>query len=237
MTRLLVSVRSADESEAALAGGADVIDVKEPRRGALGPADPDVWREVLFAVGKRAITSVALGELLSDPAESLAPQAAGFRYAKIGLAGCHKASGWISRWKGAAGSLPRGTLPVPVAYADWPRAAAPAPSVALWLAQRSPARLLLIDTFDKSSGSLLDVLSWEALREVARDARQAGVRLALAGSLTSATIARAVKLSPAYVGVRGAACAGGRGGTIELARVKSLARLLAEMRKKVPLDA
>ena len=37
MTRLLVSVRSAEEAEIALAGGADVIDVKEPRRGALGP--------------------------------------------------------------------------------------------------------------------------------------------------------------------------------------------------------
>ena len=36
---LLVSVRSADEAIAALAGGADVIDVKEPNRGALGAAD------------------------------------------------------------------------------------------------------------------------------------------------------------------------------------------------------
>ena len=32
---LLVSVRSADEVEAALAGGASLIDVKEPRKGRL----------------------------------------------------------------------------------------------------------------------------------------------------------------------------------------------------------
>ena len=34
--RLLVSVRSADEVGAALAGGAEIVDVKEPSRGALG---------------------------------------------------------------------------------------------------------------------------------------------------------------------------------------------------------
>ena len=34
--RLLVSVRSAEEVSAALAGGADIIDAKEPERGSLG---------------------------------------------------------------------------------------------------------------------------------------------------------------------------------------------------------
>ncbi len=41
MTRLLVSVRSAAEAEAALTGGASVIDVKEPTRGRwAGPTTP-----------------------------------------------------------------------------------------------------------------------------------------------------------------------------------------------------
>src|SRR5256885_16611977 len=35
---LLVSVRSAGEAEAAIAGGADLIDVKEPAYGSLGRA-------------------------------------------------------------------------------------------------------------------------------------------------------------------------------------------------------
>ena len=45
---LLVSVRSGAEAEAALAGGADLIDVKEPTRGALGRAD---GAEQLFVGG------------------------------------------------------------------------------------------------------------------------------------------------------------------------------------------
>ena len=47
MTRLLVSVRSAAEAEAALLGGADVIDVKEPDRGPLGRADDAVIAAVV----------------------------------------------------------------------------------------------------------------------------------------------------------------------------------------------
>ncbi len=46
MSSLLVSVRSADEALSALKGGAAVIDVKDPDRGPLGLASPEVWDEV-----------------------------------------------------------------------------------------------------------------------------------------------------------------------------------------------
>lgn len=46
MTGLLVSVRDAREARLALAGGVDLIDIKEPSRGALGGADPAIWRDV-----------------------------------------------------------------------------------------------------------------------------------------------------------------------------------------------
>src|SRR2546430_2695137 len=39
--RLLVSVRGSVEARAAVAGGADVIDAKDPARGALGPVRRD----------------------------------------------------------------------------------------------------------------------------------------------------------------------------------------------------
>ena len=57
MTRLLVSVRSAAEAEAALTGGASVIDVKEPTRGALGRADDGVIADVIGAVAGGARSS------------------------------------------------------------------------------------------------------------------------------------------------------------------------------------
>src|SRR6187402_1196662 len=119
MTGLLISVRSADEAAIALAGGADVIDVKEPSRGALGAATPFVWDEVRQVVAGRRPVSVALGELLDDDIEELASAAFGCEFAKIGLAGCQGSAGWMSRWVQTIGQLPPGVQPVPVAYADW----------------------------------------------------------------------------------------------------------------------
>ena len=65
--RLLVSVVSADEARRALAGGADIIDVKDPREGALGAPSPRVLSEVVAAVGGAAPVSVALGDLPALP--------------------------------------------------------------------------------------------------------------------------------------------------------------------------
>lgn len=225
-TQLLVSVRNAAEAEAALAGGADIIDIKEPRRGALGPADPAVWRDVQATVGRRAIVSAALGELLHDPVLELARQTTGLRFAKVGLAGCHTQHGWMDRWRAVLRSLSPRVDAVPVAYADWIKAAAPSPSVAVALAAKLPARLLLVDTFDKSRGNLLDAISQETLLELIDHARQSRVRIALAGSLDRVAIETLLPLAPAYLGVRGAACRGGRDGCIEIARVKSLSLLL-----------
>ena len=42
MTRLVISVRNVAEAIAAAAGGADLIDLKEPNRGALGRVDAAV---------------------------------------------------------------------------------------------------------------------------------------------------------------------------------------------------
>src|SRR5699024_7424313 len=141
MTRLLVSVRSAEEAGSALAGGADVIDVKEPSRGALGAAEPSVWREIVRLVDGRAPVSVALGELRDFQAESADSDFAsclrGVRWAKLGLAGCARLPDWGKRWRAAIGSLPEQVQSVAVIYADWRSADAPAPEAVLATAARA----------------------------------------------------------------------------------------------------
>jgi uncharacterized protein (UPF0264 family) len=227
MTGLLVSVRSAAEAQIAVAGGATIVDVKEPTRGSLGAADAAIWRQIQAVVGDQAITSAALGELLEEGIEQRAAAAGGFRYAKIGLAGCVRDECWRKRWLAGVQAVPTGVCVVPVAYADWPGAGAPDPMVVMKLAANSAGGLMLIDTHDKSRGGLLNHLSLTELHLLAAAAQAHGVSLALAGSLTPANIQELLKLSPAYIGVRGAACSGGRNGQLDLARVKSLAGLVA----------
>src|ERR671912_416009 len=60
--QLLVSVRSAAEVGAALSGGADIIDAKEPKLGSLGPVSSDVLGAILDRVPPLHETSVALGD-------------------------------------------------------------------------------------------------------------------------------------------------------------------------------
>lgn len=233
MMGLLVSVRSADEAAVALAGGADIIDLKEPRNGSLGAADPRVWREVIDLVAGRAIVSAALGELFDGSMEQLAKQTWGLQFAKIGLAGCGRDSSWLRRFGHVASLLPRDVQPVPVAYADWEAAAAPPPTAVLQLTAEADGSLLLVDTHDKQAGNLLIHLDMPALANIARQGAARGVRLALAGSLDEQAITQLSSLTPAYFGVRGAACSGGRDGVIDLGRVKSLAAHVGGLQKKL----
>lgn len=235
MTGLLVSVRSAAEAETALAGGADIIDVKEPRRGALGPADPSVWKEILETIGNRLPVSAALGELHSDETCDYACRASGFAYAKIGLSHWKCRGDSATKWLQIQRALPPNVCAVQVVYADLEICGAKdfgaAALAAISLAGTSQSPLLVIDTFQKDGTNLLDHVDVETLQNLIAAAHD-HVRLVLAGSLTEQAIEKLLPLQPAYIGVRGAVCMGGRDGAVDLARVKSLARLVRHERQK-----
>ena len=228
---LLVSVRSADEARVALAGGADVIDVKEPNRGSLGAADAQVVAEVAAAVGEFAPISVALGELLEG--QRFAAGAAGMAFAKIGLAGCRSRADWPARWRAAIAEWPACVRPVAVVYADWQFADAPPPENVLAEAAAIGCPALLVDTWDKSRGTLFDHWAAQDVTQFCRHVRAAGIAVVLAGSLHGESLAAAAACRPDLIAVRGAVCAGGRTGAVVTARVRSVrAALLRE-----PADA
>ncbi len=236
MTGLLVSVRSAAEAATAMAGGADIIDVKEPRRGALGPAEPGVWREILATVGQRAPVSAALGEIHSDEVLEYASSADEFAYAKVGLSDWQRRSDSDAKWLKVKLALPVNVVAVPVMYADieatgWESLSESA-AAAIEMAGGARSGLIVIDTFRKDGHNLLDLVTLDELQTVSRVALHSGIGLVLAGSLNENSIEKLLPLEPAYIGVRGAACTGGRDGAIDLARVKSLARLVHGARQK-----
>ena len=179
MSGLLVSVRDSIEAQAALHGGADLIDIKEPRAGALGAADVDTWRKIADVVGTERPLSVALGELRDGFVGDLARQAAGMRFAKIGLAGCRDASNWSHQWHTAIACLPDDVASVAVIYADYPTARSPIPAVILQQAIQFGCAAILFDTYSKLDGHLFDHLAEHTLRPILRDAKQAGLKIVL----------------------------------------------------------
>ena len=63
--RLLASVRSVNEVEAAVSGGADIIDAKEPSSGSLGAVAPEVFARIQARVPLDLELSAALGDAAS----------------------------------------------------------------------------------------------------------------------------------------------------------------------------
>ena len=228
MTRLLVSVRNADEACAALAGGADLIDIKEPSHGALGAADPQVWREVLAAVNGRAPVSAALGELVELDVASIAAATTGLQLVKAGLAGCSEDGRWRRSLQTLRQALPPTTALVAVAYADAARCGAPDPQQVLQAARDLRLPVLLIDTYDKRHGDVWAAMPEAELAKLVQGAQQADIRVALAGSLTIETLPKALALAPSWIAVRGAACDAGREGRVSTRRVEQLKGLLAQ---------
>lgn len=229
-TQLLVSVRSAEEAQAALAGGAALIDVKEPARGSLGRADLEVIRAVVDVVAGRQPVSAALGEWADQPS---AIPALGLSYVKWGLAGCSNKSDWKLTFGLLLKNRPRPQL-VLAAYADWECAQAPPLEEIFALASEVSGSVMLVDTHCKDArlgkhrATLLDWISVHRVVDLCKRARRAEVRIALAGSLGQAEIRELLPAHPDWFAVRGAACGDGdRRGTIEVERVKELAALCA----------
>jgi (5-formylfuran-3-yl)methyl phosphate synthase len=215
---LLVSVRNLAEAQAAIDGGCDRLDVKEPSHGPLGMADPAVIAEIAaFSMQTdardRRSCSVALGELEELRAAKGAidvPQ--GVTDIKLGPAGTLTVQRWSEGWRDVIGRCEPAQLAgigrVAVAYADWQAAAAPPPAAILAAAIELGADAFLIDTCRKEAGGLCACLSHEELRRLAATAHRAELTLALAGSLRLGDIAALVELSPDVIAVRGAACRG-----------------------------
>ena len=89
MTRMLASVADDVEAGAVVQLGADIIDLKDARRGALGAVTLDVARQAIAAVAGRSETSAALGDppydegALLESARALA--AMGIDYVKLAV--------------------------------------------------------------------------------------------------------------------------------------------------------
>ncbi|KMO44748.1 hypothetical protein VQ03_01480 [Methylobacterium tarhaniae] len=214
--RLLVSVRDAAEAALARDHGADLIDAKDPDRGALGALLPETVRAIAAASGDR-LTSAVAGEP-RDAAEASACLAAlagtGVGYLKIAWApGCD-----------AVGLVLPARLPViAVLFAEDGPSGADVPALAA--AGFSGA---MIDTRGKDGRRLTDHLSLTQLAGFAAACRAEGLLSGLAGSLALDDIPALAALGPGYLGFRGGLCArADRTGRLDPERIAEGARRLA----------
>lgn len=215
--RLLVSVRSQQEAEIALLGGADILDVKEPSRGSLGMASPSDITSIANSLAhhpQHAQTplSVALGELTDWSGTEIPALPAGINFAKLGLSHCSSERNWVTKWLRVRDEFQRCTSSklqwVAVAYADEHSATAPPIAEVVHGAIETGCAGLLIDTWTKGSRHLLDELDLASLSKAAAECHASGLFIALAGRLSSDLLPRLREVPADVLAIRSAGCRG-----------------------------
>jgi (5-formylfuran-3-yl)methyl phosphate synthase len=209
--RLLVSVVSAEEARRALAGGADIVDVKDPGEGALGAPAPGVLSDVVHAVAGILPVSVALGDLPDLPhTAALAARGAalsGATYVKVGLRGVRELERAVAVMSAVAGAVGPHAV-IAAAYAD-AEALDPPALAPFWLpavVERTGIAGALVDTFVKDGRGLYAWLPESELADLIDRTRRAGAIFGVAGQLRRGELGR---VGADVVGVRSAVCRGG----------------------------
>jgi (5-formylfuran-3-yl)methyl phosphate synthase len=235
--RLLVSVRSAAEAETAVAGGADIIDAKEPLRGSLGPVSPEVLRRILERVPPDRPASAALGDWGDAPSLRLKIESLPLGssrpaplYLKMGFAGVRNPERVASLIRTACAAAEERSQVAPViavAYADSDMAGTAPPEAIADAAISSGAAGLLLDTQTKGRTNLFSWMDPARVRRLFSEVRRSGLLTAAAGSLGLEHLETVSWTEPDIVGFRGAVCDDGRNGRVSL-------ELLQRIRRAVP---
>src|SRR5262249_23491558 len=156
--------------------GADIIDLKDSRRGAFGAVAPDVVAATLAAVDRRRPVSAVAGELAMEPDRIVRAAAAladaGVDYVKVAPFAAPQRADCIR----ALSALSRRVKLVGVMFADDGFDAALLPLMA-----GSGFAGAMLDTARKTGGRLLDHMSIAALGGFIDDCRRHGVMGGLAG--------------------------------------------------------
>ncbi|SON55839.1 hypothetical protein HDIA_2298 [Hartmannibacter diazotrophicus] len=202
MPALLVSVATVDEARLALEAGADLIDAKDPKAGALGALDQETVGDIARAVAGRAVVTAVTGDhhdmaSLIAAAETIAET--GVDMVKVGL------------YPG---------LDTPQAVREIGQRLAPrCRLVAVLLADHNPDLSLvddlaaagftgvMLDTFAKGSG-LLSFIKYTDIRAFVARAKQHDLICGLAGSLKSEDLSLLYTLGADLLGMRGGLCRG-----------------------------
>ncbi|MEO6024985.1 MAG: (5-formylfuran-3-yl)methyl phosphate synthase [Burkholderiales bacterium] len=201
MTHLLASVTSIAEAKLVMELGADIIDLKDPRRGALGALPIGVIRDIVRAVAGQRPVSATIGDVPLD-AELIRAKLhdttkTGVDIVKIGFATSQSQRACAETLAVEALSMSL----VAVLFADQPIEIDFLATLA-----RCGYYGVMLDTADKNSGSLLRHLSVDRLGQFVAHAQRLKLLCGLAGSLRETDIATLLALKPDYLGFRGALC-------------------------------
>jgi len=201
MTGMLASVNSVAEAVLVLNTQVDIIDLKQPARGALGALDTDLVREIVETIAGRCLVSATVGDLPMQPELVFnavkAMANTGVDYVKIGF---FPEGDWLATVEKLAELTPQYKL-IAVLFADTQ------PDFAIISALKQAGFTgVMLDTMDKHKGSLTQVMTQTDIAQFVEFAKTQSLLCGLAGSLRLDDIAILMPYQADYLGFRGALC-------------------------------
>lgn len=243
--KLLISPINENEALEAIAGKADIIDVKNPREGALGANYPWVIQRIRKLTPKNIEVSCTIGEAPHLPATmalaALGAATTGVNYIKAGLWGLKTTEEAVlllqNITKAVKESYPSINV-VATGYADAERIGTVNPLHIPEIAYKANADFAMLDTAIKDGKNLFTFLTTSQLKTFISQAHNYGLKTALAGSLSKEDLAAVQALGPDVVGLRGAACTNGDriSGQITRKKVQELVAIIKRDEKQATFE-
>ncbi|MGD0204246.1 MAG: (5-formylfuran-3-yl)methyl phosphate synthase [Candidatus Bathyarchaeia archaeon] len=211
--KLLISPMNEKEASEAIAGGADIIDVKNPQEGALGANFPWVIKRIREIAPRKIQVSCTLGDVPNLPGSislaALGAASLGVDYIKVGLYGFktpREAVFLLQNVNKAAKECNPKIKVVATGYADAERISTLDPMLIPEIASKAQVDLAMIDTAVKDGKNLFNFLAVKQLEKFVDEAHKLGLEAALAGSLRKQDLPMVYGLGADVAGLRGAAC-------------------------------
>lgn len=232
--KLLVSPVNIIEAKAAANGGADIIDVKNPKEGSLGANFPWIIRSVKEAVNSTRPISATIGDLNYKPGTAslaaLGAAVAGAEYIKMGLFDIQTREQALDMSRHVVRSVKDydPTKKVVISgYSDYGRINSIPVNELPSVCAESGADVVMMDTGIKDGRSTFEFMTSDELSAFINSAHDLGLETAIAGTIKFEDIDTLNQLGPDIIGVRGCVCGGDRTSSIRQHLVEELKSILA----------
>ena len=227
--KLLVSPINREEAIIASRGGADIVDVKNPKEGSLGANFPWVIRDVKEGVNGRQPISATIGDFNYKPGTAalaaLGAAVSGADYIKVGLYDIQteaQALELLTKITRAVKDYDPSKKVVASGYSDYKRINSISPILLPAVAAEAGVDVVMVDTGIKDGKSTFEFMDEKELIEFTNLAHEHGLESAIAGSLKFEDLPVLERIGPDIIGVRGMVCGGDRMTTIRQELVEKL---------------
>jgi len=202
MTGMLASVNSLEEARLILNTSVDIIDLKQPEQGALGALSTKTVKAIVAEVNHQKLVSATVGdlpmqaELVFNAVNAMIET--DVDYIKIGF---FPGGDWQGTLTKLSDITQQGNKLIAVLFAD-----TQFDSNIISSLKQAGFYGVMLDTMDKSKGSLSKIMPDIEIKRFVSLAKSAKLLCGLAGSLKQQDIADLKTLEVDYLGFRGALC-------------------------------